>query len=43
MASITLKNVVKTYRTGKTTNKVIHGVDADIADGEFVVLSLIHI
>ncbi|MBP6357229.1 MAG: ATP-binding cassette domain-containing protein, partial [Burkholderiaceae bacterium] len=38
MASITLKNVVKTYRTGKTTNKVIHGVDADIADGEFVVI-----
>ena len=38
MASITLKNVVKTYRAGKTVNKVIHGVDADIADGEFVVI-----
>jgi sn-glycerol 3-phosphate transport system ATP-binding protein len=38
MASISLKNVVKNYRAGKTINKVIHGVSADIADGEFVVI-----
>ena len=38
MASISLKNVVKNYRAGKTVNKVIHGVNADIADGEFVVI-----
>ena len=38
MASITLKNVVKRYGTGKTVNQVIHGVSADIHDGEFVVI-----
>ncbi len=38
MASITLKNVIKRYGTGKTANQVIHGVNADIADGEFVVI-----
>ncbi len=38
MASITLKNVVKRYGSGKTANQVIHGVSADIADGEFVVI-----
>ena len=38
MASITFKNVVKQYRAGKTVNKVIHGVSADIAHGEFVVI-----
>jgi len=38
MASITFKNVVKQYASGKTVNKVIHGVDADIGDGEFVVI-----
>jgi sn-glycerol 3-phosphate transport system ATP-binding protein len=38
MASITLKNVVKRYGAGKTVNKVIHGVSADITDGEFVVI-----
>ena len=38
MASIQLKNVVKQYRAGKNVNKVIHGVTADIADGEFVVI-----
>ena len=38
MASITLKNVVKRYGTGKTANQVIHGVSADIHDGEFVVI-----
>jgi sn-glycerol 3-phosphate transport system ATP-binding protein len=38
MASITLKNVVKRYGAGKTANQVIHGVSADILDGEFVVI-----
>ncbi len=38
MASITLKNIVKRYGTGKTANQVIHGVSADILDGEFVVI-----
>ncbi len=38
MASITLKNVVKRYGSGKTANLVIHGVSADIADGEFIVI-----
>ncbi|GAD33748.1 sugar ABC transporter ATP-binding protein [Microbacterium sp. TS-1] len=35
MASITLKNIVKTYDDGFTAVK---GVDLDIADGEFVIL-----
>jgi sn-glycerol 3-phosphate transport system ATP-binding protein len=38
MASITLKNVVKRYGTGKHELQVIHGVDATIADREFVVI-----
>ena len=38
MASITLKNVVKRYGKGKTANQVIHGVNADIKDGEFIVI-----
>ena len=38
MASIELKNVIKRYGTGKTANQVIHGVNAQIADGEFVVI-----
>jgi sn-glycerol 3-phosphate transport system ATP-binding protein len=38
MASITLKNVVKRYGTGKAANQVIHGVNASIADGEFIVI-----
>jgi len=40
MASITLKNVVKCYYGigKKTVNKVIHGVNAEIADGEFIVI-----
>ncbi len=38
MAAIQLKNVIKRYGTGKTANQVIHGVNADIADGEFVVI-----
>ncbi|HPW30779.1 MAG TPA: sn-glycerol-3-phosphate ABC transporter ATP-binding protein UgpC, partial [Rhodoferax sp.] len=38
MASIELKNVVKRYGSGKTANQIIHGVNAQIADGEFVVI-----
>ena len=38
MASIELKNVIKQYGTGKTANQVIHGVNAQIKDGEFVVI-----
>ena len=38
MASITLNNVVKRYGSGKTANQVIHGVNAKIDDGEFVVV-----
>ncbi|MDF2465921.1 MAG: putative type sugar transport system, ATP-binding component [Ramlibacter sp.] len=38
MASIQLKNVVKRYGTGKHELQVIHGVDAEIADREFVVI-----
>ena len=38
MASISLKNVVKIYGKGKASLQVIHGVNAEIADGEFVVI-----
>src|SRR4051812_1178880 len=38
MAAIQLKNVTKKYGQGKTELQVIHGVDADVADREFVVI-----
>ena len=38
MASIELHNVIKRYGSGKSANQVIHGVSADIHDGEFVVI-----
>jgi sn-glycerol 3-phosphate transport system ATP-binding protein len=38
MAAIHFKNIVKRYGTGPTANQVIHGVSAEIADGEFVVI-----
>jgi sn-glycerol 3-phosphate transport system ATP-binding protein len=38
MGAISLRNVEKTYGHGAKVNKVIHGVDAEIADGEFVVI-----
>ncbi|MDP9044488.1 MAG: sn-glycerol-3-phosphate import ATP-binding protein UgpC [Pseudomonadota bacterium] len=38
MASISLRNVVKRYGTGAKANPVIHGISAEIADGEFVVI-----
>jgi len=38
MASISLRNVVKRYNTGKSELQVIHGVNAEIADREFIVI-----
>ena len=38
MASIQLKNIIKRYGKGASANPVIHGVNADIHDGEFVVI-----
>jgi sn-glycerol 3-phosphate transport system ATP-binding protein len=38
MASITLQDVEKHYGSGAALNKVIHGVSATIADGEFIVI-----
>ena len=38
MGAISLRNVEKTYGSGPKSVKVIHGVDAEIADGEFVVI-----
>jgi sn-glycerol 3-phosphate transport system ATP-binding protein len=38
MASITLKDVVKRYGKGPSANQVIHGVNARITDGEFIVI-----
>ncbi|MGP1692820.1 MAG: sn-glycerol-3-phosphate ABC transporter ATP-binding protein UgpC, partial [Giesbergeria sp.] len=38
MASITLRNIVKRYGIGPKANEVIHGVNAEIQDHEFVVI-----
>ena len=38
MASLTLTNVVKHYGSGKQIVPVIHGVNAEIRDGEFIVI-----
>jgi len=38
MAAILLKNVIKRYGTGKHAVQVIHGVDAEVETGEFVVI-----
>jgi sn-glycerol 3-phosphate transport system ATP-binding protein len=38
MAAISLRNVVKRYGHGPKANQVIHGVDAEFADGEFIVI-----
>jgi sn-glycerol 3-phosphate transport system ATP-binding protein len=38
MASIQLRNVVKKYGKGKHELQVIHGVNAEIADREFIVI-----
>jgi sn-glycerol 3-phosphate transport system ATP-binding protein len=38
MASITLSNIIKSYGSGSKANQVIHGVNAEIKDGEFIVM-----
>jgi sn-glycerol 3-phosphate transport system ATP-binding protein len=38
MASISIRNLIKRYGHGASANQVIHGVNAEIADGEFVVI-----
>ena len=38
MGAISLRNVEKTYGRGPGANKVIHGVNAEITDGEFIVI-----
>ena len=38
MAGISLSNVIKHYVTGKQSVQVIHGMSAEIADGEFIVI-----
>ena len=38
MANISLRKVLKRYGTGKSAVQVIHGLDAEIRDGEFVVI-----
>jgi len=38
MGAISLSNVEKAYGFGPKANKVIHGVNAEIADGEFIVI-----
>ena len=38
MAAISLRNVVKQYGTGSRANVVLHGITAEIADHEFIVI-----
>jgi len=38
MASLSLRNIVKRYGIGPKANQVIHGVNAEIQNGEFVVI-----
>ncbi|MCY7316137.1 MAG: sn-glycerol-3-phosphate import ATP-binding protein UgpC [Rubrivivax sp.] len=38
MAAISLRKIEKSYSLGAKANKVIHGVDAEITDGEFIVI-----
>ncbi len=38
MAAIQLHNIIKRYGKGPKANQVIHGVNAEIKDGEFVVI-----
>jgi sn-glycerol 3-phosphate transport system ATP-binding protein len=38
MAAISIRNVIKRYGHGPKANQVIHGVSADITDGEFIVI-----
>ena len=38
MGAIVIRNVIKRYGRGPKANQVIHGVSAEIADGEFIVI-----
>ncbi|RPH44612.1 MAG: sn-glycerol-3-phosphate import ATP-binding protein UgpC [Burkholderiales bacterium] len=38
MGALSIRKVFKEYGRGATANRVIHGVDAEIADGEFIVI-----
>jgi sn-glycerol 3-phosphate transport system ATP-binding protein len=38
VASISIRNVVKRYGVGPKANQVIHGVSAEVKDGEFIVI-----
>ena len=38
MASISFRNLIKRYGQGPSANQVLHGVNAEIKDGEFVVI-----
>ncbi|WP_066268295.1 sn-glycerol-3-phosphate import ATP-binding protein UgpC [Hydrogenophaga palleronii] len=38
MASLSLRNIVKRYGIGSKAVQVIHGVNAEVKDGEFVVI-----
>src|SRR6185436_19749413 len=38
MGAISIRNVVKRYGVGPKANQVIHGANAEIADGEFIVI-----
>jgi putative ABC transport system ATP-binding protein len=38
MAAISIRNVIKRYGSGPKANQVIHGVNAEITDGEFIVI-----
>ena len=38
MASLSFRNVIKQYHQGRQSLQVIHGVNAEISDGEFVVI-----
>ena len=38
MAAVSLNNVIKRYGAGKSAVQVLHGVSADIADHEFIVI-----
>ncbi|WP_367847322.1 sn-glycerol-3-phosphate import ATP-binding protein UgpC [Rhodoferax sp. WC2427] len=38
MAAISLSNIIKRYGKGPSANQVIHGVNAEINDGEFIVI-----
>jgi sn-glycerol 3-phosphate transport system ATP-binding protein len=38
MATLSFHNVIKRYGVGSKANQVIHGVNAHINDGEFIVI-----